>query len=83
MLPKLAYLSMLFILELAYTAGSAGQLLNKYLSQVSQLQQTDTREVKLASYDGACYAGCYGTTLAAVSQMMMEWEEILFHNGNI
>ena len=47
----LAYLSMLSILELASTAGSARQFRNKQHTQVSELCQKHATKMKQDSYD--------------------------------
>ena len=55
----LAYLSMLFILELACTLKSAN------------LGENDARLVKLGSYDGAWYTEYNSTTSVPISQILM------------
>ncbi len=70
---KLAYQSMLFILELAYNAGSADQLKNKHV-QLSRVwkKKNDTIRVESDSYDGAWYAENISTAFVTKTQVSDE-----------
>ena len=81
---KLAYQSMLFILELAYNAGSADQLKNKHV-QLSRVwkKKNDTIRVESDSYDGAWYAENISTAFVTKTQVSDEWNQCLSATVNI
>ncbi len=41
------------------------------------------RNVRIGSYDGACYTECNGTTFVTVSQILMKWGRFFIRHDNI
>ncbi len=80
--PRLVYLSMLFILERACTAQSAGQLKNKWHAQKSQPFWKWCYSVKLGSYVGSYCTEYNGTTFETISQTLKKWGKFFVHCSN-
>ena len=83
-LTKSAYLSMLFILELACIAVGASQLKNKYHAQMSQLwSKNRAGKVNLSLYHGASYNEQNGVTCEAEHRILIKRGEFFIHHDNI
>ena len=59
----------LFILELAYTVGSAGQLKHKYHGQITNFVESDASDVKLGFYDDAWHVEYNGFAVFTLSNI--------------
>ena len=77
--PMLAYLSMLFILELAVQASSRINIMLRWANSV----ENGASKVRLGSSDGAWYAEQVGTSLVTISAILMEWGKYFVHRDSI
>ena len=72
---ELAYLSLLFILELACTTGvHASSKINNMLREAN-FSRNQNSKLRIGSYNGAWCAEHIGAAFTTISQILMEWSK--------
>ena len=84
---EFAYLSILFKLEVLYTAGSAEHAVQS-ISRINNMlkkaksRRIQTSNVRIGSCDGAWCTECNGSTFVTVSQLLMKWDQFFIRQNN-